>query len=172
MINFRWGDTADIPKIREVAYAVWPGAYGAIISEAQIEYMLKLFYSDTSLTKQMEEQHHRFIIAEELSTMDVDGFISYSFRKEDGIISIHKLYVMDHARGKHVGSSLIDQAIRRSRQLHPKAMQLNVNRHNVAIDFYKKLGFSVIRTEDNDIGNGYFMNDYVMEKKLLPVTNE
>ena len=32
--------------------------------------------------------------------------------------------------------------------------------------FYEKLGFAVIKEEDIDIGNGYFMIDFVMEKKL------
>jgi len=35
-----------------------------------------------------------------------------------------------------------------------------------AKNFYEKLGFVVIEEKDFDIGNGHFMNDYVMEKKL------
>ena len=35
-----------------------------------------------------------------------------------------------------------------------------------SIRFYEKLGFSVVGEEDIDIGQGYFMNDFVMEKKL------
>jgi len=43
-----------------------------------------------------------------------------------------------------------------------------VNRQNNAKNFYEKLGFVVIKEEDIDIGNGYFMNDYVMEMMLRP----
>ena len=46
------------------------------------------------------------------------------------------------------------------------SLLLNVNRQNKAKFFYEKLGFTVIKEEDIDIGNGYFMNDYVMEKRL------
>ncbi len=46
------------------------------------------------------------------------------------------------------------------------ALQLNVNRSNKARFFYEKLGFNVVREEDIDIGNNYFMNDFVMEKKV------
>ena len=35
-----------------------------------------------------------------------------------------------------------------------------------AINFYKKNGFQIIREEDVDIGNGYYMNDYVMSKSI------
>jgi ribosomal protein S18 acetylase RimI-like enzyme len=46
---------------------------------------------------------------------------------------------------------------------------LNVNRNNPAKSFYKKLGFTVIKEDDIDIGNGYFMNDYVMKLQLSQV---
>jgi len=46
------------------------------------------------------------------------------------------------------------------------SLQLNVNRNNNAKVFYEKIGFAVIKEEDIDIGNGYLMNDYVMEKKV------
>jgi ribosomal protein S18 acetylase RimI-like enzyme len=45
-------------------------------------------------------------------------------------------------------------------------LQLNVNRNNPAKIFYEKLGFAVLNEEDIDIGNGYFMNDYVMQKMI------
>ena len=45
-------------------------------------------------------------------------------------------------------------------------LQLNVNRQNNAKEFYEKMGFAVIGEEDIDIGSGYYMNDYIMEKKL------
>jgi ribosomal protein S18 acetylase RimI-like enzyme len=47
-----------------------------------------------------------------------------------------------------------------------KALRLNVNRNNKAKEFYEKLGFTVIQEEDIDIGSGYYMNDYIMEKKI------
>ena len=47
-----------------------------------------------------------------------------------------------------------------------KKLSLNVNRQNQAAHFYQKAGFSITATEDIDIGNGYYMNDYIMEKDL------
>lgn len=40
---------------------------------------------------------------------------------------------------------------------------LNVNKYNDALTPYEHLGFYKIREEKNDIGNGYFMDDYVLE---------
>jgi hypothetical protein len=36
----------------------------------------------------------------------------------------------------------------------------------MAVQVYKKLGFHVIREEMNDIGNGYYMDDYVLRMDL------
>ena len=48
-----------------------------------------------------------------------------------------------------------------------KAMQLQVNMENKAKDCYEKLGFKRIPNANCDIGNGFVMNDYVMELSIL-----
>jgi ribosomal protein S18 acetylase RimI-like enzyme len=43
---------------------------------------------------------------------------------------------------------------------------LQVNRNNPAVHFYQKQGMEIVETADFDIGNGFFMNDFIMSKKL------
>ena len=43
---------------------------------------------------------------------------------------------------------------------------LTVNKHNPSIDIYRKLGFVITEEIVTDIGNGFVMDDYVMEKQL------
>jgi ribosomal protein S18 acetylase RimI-like enzyme len=45
-------------------------------------------------------------------------------------------------------------------------LELNVNRSNNAVTFYQKFGFTTTSEVDLPIGEGYFMNDYVMQKSL------
>jgi ribosomal protein S18 acetylase RimI-like enzyme len=45
-------------------------------------------------------------------------------------------------------------------------LALNVNKHNPAQDFYRKLGFSVVGYEDIDIGEGFMMEDAIMRRDL------
>ena len=45
-------------------------------------------------------------------------------------------------------------------------IELNVNKHNSACRAYDRLGFEIIRSEKNDIGNGFYMDDYVYYKKV------
>lgn len=61
---------------------------------------------------------------------------------------------------------MIDHVIETIKSRGATSLQLNVNRQNPAQHFYKKLGFLVIKEEDIDIGSGFFMNDFVMEKNF------
>ena len=41
-------------------------------------------------------------------------------------------------------------------------MELNVNRNNKALQFYQHMGMRKLREGDFPIGNGYYMNDYII----------
>ncbi|HMU47098.1 MAG TPA: GNAT family N-acetyltransferase [Chitinophagaceae bacterium] len=152
----------DIPLIRELTFKVWPQTYATILTQSQIDYMLEMMYSEESLRKQMAE-NCRFIIIYDDS--DPVGFASYQLA-DNSIYKLHKIYVLPSQQGKGTGKFLIDYIINDIRNKKGSSLQLQVNRNNRAKNFYEKLGFNVIQEADFDIGNGYFMNDYVMEKKL------
>ena len=42
------------------------------------------------------------------------------------------------------------------------SVELNVNRNNQAVGFYRHLGMEILRQGDFHIGNGFYMNDYIM----------
>lgn len=162
MYNIRYATTEDISLIRELTFKVWPQTYAAIISKEQIDYMLEMMYSEASLQKQMDEGC-RFIIASEKE--DPVGFASYQ-EIEDGVFKLHKIYVLLSQQGKGTGKFIIDHIVYKIKSQNAKALQLQVNRYNKAKGFYEKLGFTVLKEINLDIGGGYFMNDYVMEKKF------
>jgi ribosomal protein S18 acetylase RimI-like enzyme len=97
------------------------------------------------------------------------GFASYS-EVNPSIYKLHKIYILPNQQGFGIGKQVIDYIIDDIQQRGATALQLNVNRNNPAKNFYEKIGFEVVRSEDGDIGNGYFMNDYIMEKKLQAST--
>ena len=45
-------------------------------------------------------------------------------------------------------------------------MELNVNRNNPAVAFYEKMGMHKASQGDFHIGNGYYMNDYIMAMEI------
>lgn len=154
----------DINTIGFLAYQIWPVAYKDILELDQLQYMLKLIYSPASLKRQMTVEQHHFLLAE-LGEEPV-GFAAYSRIIEPSTFKLHKLYVLPQIQGKGLGKTLlenVEEAVRNAGGTH---LHLNVNRHNKARMFYERLGFSIIDEEDIDIGNNYFMNDYVMEKNI------
>jgi diamine N-acetyltransferase len=154
----------DTSVIRKLAEQTWPLTYGDILSPSQIDYMMNLFYSDASLRQQITSQQHQFVVASIDSTPV--GFASYNLIDNNGTYKLQKLYVNPSIQGRGLGKALIDYIVTDIKRENAACLQLNVNRHNKAKSFYEKLGFSVIREEDIDIGNEFWMNDYVMEKKL------
>lgn len=150
---------SEIPLIRDLAYRTWPVAYGSILSTSQMEYMLEKFYSNDALKQQMHSGHI-FLMA--YHNHIPSGFASYAIDQEKRSSRLHKLYVLPDNQGKGLGQMLLDAVIQRVRS-RADTLELNVNRHNKALHFYERNHFKVIRTEDIDIGAGYYMNDYVME---------
>ncbi|MBK8139845.1 MAG: GNAT family N-acetyltransferase [Chitinophagaceae bacterium] len=162
MLKIRNASIKDIPLIQELTYQVWPQTYAPILSNEQIEYMLEMMYSDTSLRQQMGDGA-RFLIAYE-DKVPV-GFAAFQEIKPT-LFKLHKIYVLGTRQGKGTGRFMINHIIEEIRKQGASTLQLQVNRHNKAKDFYELLGFTIIEEADFDIGNGYFMNDYVMEKKI------
>jgi ribosomal protein S18 acetylase RimI-like enzyme len=162
LLTIRNATVEDIELIRDLNLQVWPQTYSHLQTPEQIYYMLEMMYSKESLQKQMDEGH-QFII---LYDNDIPiGFASYSEIKKQ-IFKLHKLYILPAHHGGGKGKFVIDHIKKNILNKGAKTLQLNVNRNNVAKVFYERLGFKVIGTDDIDIGNGFFMNDYIMEKKL------
>jgi len=164
-LSLRFADVHDINTIGFLAQQIWPSTYRNILSAEQINYMMDLFYSPASLKKQMKDDKHTFILIEDEEGSL--GFASYSKINTGGTYKLHKIYVLPTLQGKGIGKAMIDFIIENIKPLGATGLQLNVNRHNKARSFYERLGFTVIHEEDIDIGNNYFMNDYVMEKKVV-----
>lgn len=163
MFEIRYAGPEHIPLIRELTFKVWPQTYSSILSKEQIDYMLEMMYSPASLQKQMEADHCTFIIISE--DKRPIGFASYH-EEEAGRWKLNKIYILSDQQGKGTGKLLIDYIINDIKKQNAIALFLQVNRYNNAKTFYEKLGFKEIDFINLDIGNGFFMNDYIMEKKL------
>jgi diamine N-acetyltransferase len=152
--------------IKELAYTIWPVAYGEILSKAQLDYMLNLIYSIESLEQQVDK-NHVFLLVEDNNQFI--GFASYELNFENSTkTKIQKLYVLPEIQGKGVGKQLINYIKQIAIDFKITDLILNVNRFNKAKEFYLKYGFEITKEVKIDIGNDYIMDDYVME---FPLTN-
>jgi len=165
MITISEATIHDFETIREIAYTTWPVVYGEILSKAQLDYMLENFYSDATLMDNLVNKGHRFILAKEDAACL--GFASYEHHYlGESTTRLHKIYLLPESQGKGIGKLLIDKITALAKENQSSVISLNVNKFNKAHTFYKRMGFEIIAEEDLEIGNGYLMEDYRMEKKL------
>ena len=152
----------ELPDMAEMAGEIWSAYYPAIIGEKQTAYMLDMMYKPEALLQQKAERGETYYWI--ISGGQRVGFLSAA-PKEDNVLFIHKLYVLSSLQGKGLGSEVFGIL----QDLYPwfNSFRLTVNRKNIqAINFYFKNGFSIEKAEDFDIGNGYFMEDFVMQRKF------
>lgn len=161
MFTIRKATTDDIQLINRMAQSVFPATYRDILSEEQLDYMMDWMYSLRNLRKQMEEERHIYYIA--YKGDEAAGYVSIQPEGEH-LFHLQKIYVLPPYQGFHLGRILFEQAIRAIKEIHPEPceMHLNVNRNNKALQFYEHMGMKKVAEGDFHIGNGYYMNDYIM----------
>jgi ribosomal protein S18 acetylase RimI-like enzyme len=164
MSEIRNAEIDDLETIHDLAFKIWPSAYEEILGKAQVNYMLDKIYSLSSLQHQFSILKHQFIMI--VKNDSPIGFASFSAHDDAKAYHLNKIYLLPDEQGKNIGKQIIDYIVSEIKNAGAISLQLNVNRYNKALHFYEKLGFKIIRQEDIDIGSGFFMNDYVMEKVL------
>lgn len=165
-MTMRPATVEDIPAIRSIAHATWPVAYvPSILDVPQLDYMLELLYSERALSEAMTKKDQRFIMMND-GERDI-AFAGYTLHYHGSRVThLNKLYVLPGKQGTGSGKKLVDLVVKAARQAGDEAVELNVNKRNVAITFYQHMGFRIHREEVIDIGQGYVMDDYVMSLPL------
>lgn len=154
----------DIPVIHKLAHEIWWPAYENILSEEQINFMLDKMYSEEALRLQIEEGNE-FLLAER--GIEAVAFVSWSYpaKTEEQTAKLHKIYIHPSEQGKGTGRKLISFVENKARKKGGKVLELNVNRNNPALYFYKKMGFQISHQADIPYYQ-FYMNDYIMRKYL------
>jgi ribosomal protein S18 acetylase RimI-like enzyme len=156
----------DVERLVALAREIWYAHYPAIISTAQIEYML-------------EERYHADVVRAELKHDGVwwdkltvggklAGFASYFLTGIPGEMKLDKLYVHPRLQRRGYGGQMIARAGEVARFRGCSRLVLAVNKNNrSAISAYLKHGFRVGDAVVKDIGGGFVMDDYIMVKPLV-----
>jgi RimJ/RimL family protein N-acetyltransferase len=89
------------------------------------------------------------------------GYLSWSY-PAPGELFIHKFYIENSLQGQGIGRQAFAALLEQNPGV--KTVRLTVNRKNYkSINFYYRVGFTIEEVKDFDIGNGYFMNDFIMK---------
>ena len=95
------------------------------------------------------------------------GYCSYSLSEAPEELKLEQLYLLAQCRGTGLGRVMLEHVEARARELGRHVIMLTVNKHNTgSIAVYRKSGFTVREEAVFDIGNGFVMDDFVMEKRL------
>ena len=149
--------------VRDIAAEVWPKTFAPILPPEQIPYMMRMMYAPEVMERELREGY-------KFAALVVDGvpsgYLSWSPYRGD-TAKLHKVYLLTSCHGKGFGRMMLDYASNVCRAAGFRRLRLNVNKHNErAIAVYLKNGFETVESIKNDIGGGFYMDDYVMEKSL------
>ena len=153
---------SDIPIIKTIAEKAWRPTYDHILTEQQTIYMLDLMYNSLTLENQINHNIAFFMVDLEQETV---GYFALE-TINDQIVKLHKLYLDPMQKQKGLGSKIIQFIKEWTLENQRERIILNVNKNNSAVHFYQKMGFTTIEEMILDIGEGYVMDDYVMQLNL------
>ncbi len=160
--EIRHASETELTIVESLAREIWPESYKGIITPEQIEYMLGWMYSSDTMKDEILNKGIKFDL---LSCDGIDvGYISYGpYENEPGTIKVHKLYLKPQYHHKGLGSMMLTHAKEQARSMGCNMLVLNVNKNNPAVKVYQRNGFSVRKSVCLDVGDGFVMDDYIME---------
>jgi ribosomal protein S18 acetylase RimI-like enzyme len=152
-------------ELAELAHTVWYQHYPSIISRDQIAYMLNGRYSDEKLLRYIDSNSQWcWLLCEDTRAV---GYVSCALAPDATQMKLEQLYLIAEVKGQGLGRMMMNHVVELARQKHCNQLWLTVNRNNVdAMAVYNKSGFKVREEAQFDIGNGYIMDDYVLELVL------
>lgn len=154
---------ADIDELIELAGVIWRRHYPGIITLEQIDYMLGQRYTREVIGAQMQSGSAWWDKA--LLDARMIGFTQYELY--EGVMKLDKLYLHQDFQRRGYGGIVLAHVEQQALVRGLSAVRLNVNKHNTkSIAAYRKSGYEVIDTVVADIGRGYVMDDYIMQKQL------
>lgn len=156
----------ELPTVQRLGREIWNRYYPGIITQAQIDYMLSIWYLTDAMAREMQMRGvwYALIEAESLGAV---GYLSFE-RYAEGIVFINKLYILPEMHGRGIGAAALNWTLERAKELSCDRVQLRVNKHNApAIRAYQRAGFLFVADVCSDIGSGFVMDDYLMEKPVL-----
>ncbi|MGI6176603.1 MAG: GNAT family N-acetyltransferase [Christensenellales bacterium] len=152
-----------IHDVSELAHTIWQEHFAPLLKPGQVDYMLQRYQSPAAIRQVIQQEGYRyyFLIVrdERIGYMAVCG--------EGEILFLSKLYIKKERRGQGYSRKALEFLQEYAEKNGHARIRLNCYRHNGrSLAAYEKLGFMITDEEHADIGNGYVLNDYILEKSI------
>lgn len=150
--------------VATLAEEIWHQHFTPIIGRAQVLYMLERFQSFAAIQSQIDAGCEYYCAAVD---GDPVGYIALVFDRSTSRMMVSKIYVRNLQRGFGVGTALLNLGRERAMARGALSLWLTVNKNNdTAIEWYRYKGFEIVDEKLTDIGEGFVMDDYILEGSL------
>lgn len=154
----------DRARLADLADEIWHEYWPALIGPEQTDYMVENFQSLEAIERDMAEHAYEYWFLRAEDDGRIVGYTGGHAEPETNRYFISKIYLRAEERGKGFASQAIAFYDQLARERGLDALYLTVNKHNeLGIRAYLGKGFEIIDAVETDIGNGFVMDDYIME---------
>lgn len=155
MITFEKAE--NIKELAELASKIWHEYWPILLSNKQIDYMVENFQSENAIKNQIANENYTYYYI--IKNNEKAGYFGLS--DKEGYLFLSKIYISKEFRHKGLGTKAFEKI---KKIAGGRKIRLTVNKQNInSINAYKKWGFQTIDSVVTDIGNGFVMDDYIME---------
>ncbi len=146
-----------------LAEEIWHEHYDTLLGKAQVDYMVARFQTEAAIRGQIEQEGYEYYLLKCFG--GTCGYLSVKKEKDDLFLS--KFYIAKKYRGRGFARQAMNFLENVCRDNRLSRIRLTVNRHNEnSIKVYQSLGFKQTGEKVTEIGEGFVMDDYLMEKAL------
>jgi ribosomal protein S18 acetylase RimI-like enzyme len=159
----------DLATVGALAGVIWRAHYPGILSHQQIDYMLTRAYKRERLETEIVTPGHWLEVLWHRNGANerIVGYANYWLVDALGEMKLDKLYLLQECHGRGLGSRMLSHIEQQARAQGCRAIMLQVNKQNASsVRVYERNGFTVREEKVTDIGDGFVMDDYIMEKRL------
>ena len=153
-----------ITAVVRLAREIWQEHYLPIIGQEQVDYMLEKFQSEIALAEQLGESYEYYLVVHHGQNV---GYVAVVPDKSEPALMISKLYVRKSDRGHGLGKKTLRFVENLGLQRGITRIWLTVNKNNArSIAWYSRMGFRNAGSIVQDIGSGFVMDDFRLEKTI------
>ena len=157
---------SQVADVARMAHEVWNEHYVPLIGQAQVDYMVAKFQSSAAMQAQIDSGYEYFQLRQGAESI---GYAAIRHDAADSRVFVSKLYVLAAHRRSGSGRQSLELIDRMARERGATHLWLTVNKGNSSVRAYERLGFRIVDAMVVDIGGGYLMDDYKMEREVAPV---
>ena len=156
---------AGIETLAGIAASIWREYWPDRIGADQTEYMVEKYQSRRALTEAIREEGYCYLLMKHDGV--TLGYLGIRPEEQTGRLFLSKIYLYADERGKGYSSEAMRFLVQLCESNGLTSIYLTVNKHNdPGIRAYKATGFKIVDSVETDIGSGFIMDDYIMEKDV------